>query len=941
MRERTRAPRRLGRSLAVISVLTTLAIGGTASPSLADSKPAGTSTTAATTAGVPGDLTGDGAPSVLTQAINLTVRPSHGAPFTAAAPEQSPEGLNWTQYQSSSRGSLTGSKTDDLYVFAPASHTLYAYPNDANFGGTPGHFTHKDKAAKVAKPATCAPGSDCTGYDPTWNTATQVLATNGIDNADGLPDLLTVENGKLWYYPGKTGTLLGSPVLLGTGNWTDATLIAPGKVAGTPTLLVRSTDSGALTGYQLGFKADGTPNALLTAPAPTLIQSGVLNNAGNRICLLANGNPVRALDCNAYPDHWQLGTDGTLRTYGECLTEVPALQHPMLAACDGRAAEKWTVGPGGTLVDSDGQCLTASDNIANPWYRTVPLACTGAANQTWGSFDPKQPTPGAPLVAQPVLAVNTPSDYGFTGISSPGDLDGDGNPDLLVNEFQATTGALVYEYPGAPAVNGAAQFGSPVSLGGLATPGSTLQYSNRLNSGQVLYSACAGLAMQADGDLVLTSWKTGKTLWSSGTAGHPGSYAQLDSGSNLVVYDQYGTQKFWSSGTANYSMSAGSLTLGDDCNAIVRTPDNVPIWSTRTYDPAYDTTGHPIMSGTVLHGGDVLTAGHTTLTMGTDGNLVLADQSTGHILWTSGTPGHPGATAVMQPDGNLVVYAPQGWPMWAPGTNGYAGGHAIVQNDGNFVLYSADGLPAWTTDTWYGGVTSRGYSIAEGTVLRAGDSVQSKAGHLDMQPDGNLVLYSKVTGRALWSTNTWGRPGATATMQTDGNFVLYGPDGRALWASGTPGQRGANLVLQDDDNLVLYVGGKAPWASHTENTVPVWLGTSVRAPAVMHAGDTVYNAIQYFPSHLIMQADGNLVLYSTATGGRAIWSSNTWGHPGATAVMQADGNFVVYAAEGWPMWSSNTWGHPGTSLVVQNDDNLVLYDADAHPIWASNTNGQY
>jgi hypothetical protein len=44
------------------------------------------------------------------------------------------------------------------------------------------------------------------------------------------------------------------------------------------------------------------------------------------------------------------------------------------------------------------------------------------------------------------------------------------------------------------------------------------------------------LGMQADGNLVL-SWAVppGGMLWSSGTAGHPGSFAKMQSDGNLVV----------------------------------------------------------------------------------------------------------------------------------------------------------------------------------------------------------------------------------------------------------------------------------------------------------------------------------------------------------------------------------------------------------------------
>jgi hypothetical protein len=59
-----------------------------------------------------------------------------------------------------------------------------------------------------------------------------------------------------------------------------------------------------------------------------------------------------------------------------------------------------------------------------------------------------------------------------------------------------------------------------------------------------------------------------------------------------------------------------------------------------------------------------------------------------------------------------------------------------------------------------------------------------------MQTDGNLVMYRRRDGAAIWSSCTSGHPGAYAEMQTDGNFVVYkstgGPGkGGAPWAIGT------------------------------------------------------------------------------------------------------------------------------------------------------------
>ncbi|MDN5856057.1 MAG: hypothetical protein L0K86_25095 [Actinomycetia bacterium] len=88
-------------------------------------------------------------------------------------------------------------------------------------------------------------------------------------------------------------------------------------------------------------------------------------------------------------------------------------------------------------------------------------------------------------------------------------------------------------------------------------------------------------------------------------------------------------------------------------------------------------------------------------------------------------------------------------------------------------------------------------------------------------------------------------------------------------------------------------------------------------------------------SRLVMQGDGNLVLYRTDTG-EARWASNTPGTPANRAVMQGDGNFVVYTQMG-AVWASNTDGNPGAWVVLQDDGNLVVYSSAGAALWDSRT----
>jgi hypothetical protein len=85
---------------------------------------------------------------------------------------------------------------------------------------------------------------------------------------------------------------------------------------------------------------------------------------------------------------------------------------------------------------------------------------------------------------------------------------------------------------------------------------------------------------------------------------------------------------------------------------------------------------------------------------------------------------------------------------------------------------------------------------------------------------------------------------------------------------------------------------------------------------------------------LIMQADGNLVLYRLYNR-YALWSSGTAGCDVLRVVMQGDGNLVIYQPNGRAIWASGTAGNPGSFLVLQDDGNLVIYKPK--PIWATNT----
>ncbi|GAB1644301.1 LamG-like jellyroll fold domain-containing protein [Krasilnikovia sp. MM14-A1259] len=87
---------------------------------------------------------------------------------------------------------------------------------------------------------------------------------------------------------------------------------------------------------------------------------------------------------------------------------------------------------------------------------------------------------------------------------------------------------------------------------------------------------------------------------------------------------------------------------------------------------------------------------------------------------------------------------------------------------------------------------------------------------------------------------------------------------------------------------------------------------------------------------LWMQNDGNFVLYRD---GAAVWSSNTWGNPGAHVIMQPDGNLVIYRSDGVAIWATNTERTAANRLVLYDNGDLLLLDPSGQVIWRARKTG--
>ncbi|MFG2696414.1 hypothetical protein ACIHEI_23070 [Kitasatospora sp. NPDC051984] len=236
--------------------------------------------------------------------------------------------------------------------------------------------------------------------------------------------------------------------------------------------------------------------------------------------------------------------------------------------------------------------------------------------------------------------------------------------------------------------------------------------------------------------------------------------------------------------------------------------------------------------------------------------------------------------------------------------------------------------------------------LLNGQKLLPGQSMVSGASELVMQTDGNLVLYlvgdTGHRGPVLWSSATYGNANAYAYMQTDGNFVVYrqggGPDtGGGLWSTGSWGHPDATLFLQNGWLAVigregywttktgLTPSGGAPGDSLDSNHMDLWSGSWIESNSVW----------------LIMQLDGNLVLYRKRDGA-VLWSSGSQGHPGVMAHLWGTANPALFiSSQGDPVWQLPIPGRGGDRLKVQDDGNVVLYGADSAARWSTGTWGNW
>lgn len=189
------------------------------------------------------------------------------------------------------------------------------------------------------------------------------------------------------------------------------------------------------------------------------------------------------------------------------------------------------------------------------------------------------------------------------------------------------------------------------------------------------------LVYQAEGNLVL--YQGWKPLWWSSAGGTNSTSLNMQGDGNLVLYA--GTTPLWNTQTNGHA--GARLAVQPDCNLVVYSAEGRPLWASGTQCfslSALLAPGQGLAPGQSIRSAN----GAAQLIYQTDGNLVL--YGPGRALWSTQTNGRTLGLAIMQGDGNFVLYDAATTPLYNTQTNGRAGAYLRLQTDCNLGVYSWD-----------------------------------------------------------------------------------------------------------------------------------------------------------------------------------------------------------------------------------------------------------
>lgn len=212
--------------------------------------------------------------------------------------------------------------------------------------------------------------------------------------------------------------------------------------------------------------------------------------------------------------------------------------------------------------------------------------------------------------------------------------------------------------------------------------------------------------------------------------------------------------------------------------------------------------------------------------------------------------------------------------------------------------FTVGALSAGSAATTARQTLSSGAALPTTTHLRSADGTTTAF----VQGDGNFVLYRY--GKAIWSTNTYGKGASRLSLTSDGNLVLRNGSG-VTWQSRTGGKGVKRLVVGNRGVLALQTAaGKNVWTSDK----PVTVVSPIKA-------GSYYLPFPKGKSYRISQSPGG----ST--------SHNSGGSRFAIDFAMPTGSTVTASRAGTVRDAKWTSGGGGMGVLVDHGGNLCTFYA--------------
>lgn len=225
--------------------------------------------------------------------------------------------------------------------------------------------------------------------------------------------------------------------------------------------------------------------------------------------------------------------------------------------------------------------------------------------------------------------------------------------------------------------------------------------------------------------------------------------------------------------------------------------------------------------------------------------------------------------------------------------------------------------------------------------FQAGDFLLSQDGRfkLTMNEDSQLVLLDN--GAHIWTADkqqpfslALKRPNekGPAFFYISNSGFLYDPRRESMWVAEASHSKdksrwsNTHMALQPDGNLVIQ-DMRRVWPKTNYPFQP-----SLLAPIPIPEAELLRVGHQYSTGdhYLILQADGNLAIYTAAN--ELTWQSGTVVEGGTKASFQSDGRFVIANHADVVLWQTDTAGKVDAWPYIQPDGQLMLMNV--FPVWA-------